>query len=246
MEKMTVDKHEFEELLAPSQVAKELGVSPATLRNYSTIVEKITANGDYYERNKRNSRLYRKQDLADLQALHKLSQDHGLTLQQAARQIFAVSEVKEDTADKQALSTEMMNDKQVIKLLEALSQTIANQNQAIKDLQEQLAKIQEQNQTLLESQKLAKPKSEVDPEIEALPDISGIVIQGQTKEEKSPEDKRKEVAADMMKSEDQVRDEILNKAKENAKKRATANVHRTLEDMQLPKKKKHWWQRFLN
>lgn len=40
--------------------------------------------------------------------------------------------------------------------------------------------------------------------------------------------------------------EILAKAKENAKKRATANVHRTLEDMQVPVAKKHWWQRFLN
>ena len=30
---------------------------------------------------------------------------------------------------------------------------------------------------------------------------------------------------------------------ENAKKRATANVHRTLEDMQLSTPKEHWWQR---
>ena len=61
------------------------------------------------------------------------------------------------------------------------------------------------------------------------------------------EEKRKEVERDAHKSEKELHDEILRKARENAqKKKASANVHRTLEDMQLPRKKAHWWQRFLN
>ena len=35
----------------------------------------------------------------------------------------------------------------------------------------------------------------------------------------------------------------VGEAKENAKKRATSNVHRTLEDMQLTDQKEHWWQK---
>ncbi len=48
---------------------------------------------------------------------------------------------------------------------------------------------------------------------------------------------------DMNKSQEQMHDEIMSKAKENAKKRATSNVHRTLEDMQLTDQKEHWWQK---
>lgn len=91
---MTSNKHEFEELAAPAAAAKELGISVATLRKYSLIVEKVTGNAEYYERTKQKARLYSKKDIKDLDDFHKLSKNNGLTLQEAARQIFAVSEKK--------------------------------------------------------------------------------------------------------------------------------------------------------
>ena len=39
---MTTNKHDFEELAAPKAAAQELGISVATLRKYSLIVEKVT------------------------------------------------------------------------------------------------------------------------------------------------------------------------------------------------------------
>ena len=101
--------------------------------------------------------------------------------------------------------------------------------------------IQKQNQDLIEAQKqLAAPKDNSD-KIAALPDISGMVSDDEPK--KDAAEKREEVKEDMHKSQEEMHDEIISKAKENAKKRATANVHRTLEDMQLPERKEHWWQR---
>lgn len=246
---MTSNKHDFEELVTPSVAAKELGISVATLRKYSLIVEKITGNSDYYERTKQKARLYRKQDINDLDAFQQLSKKSNLTLQEAARQIYAVSDKK--TEDKkraekeksQAIATDLMDTQEVVKLLNTLQQTIANQNQAIDSLQKQLTRVEKQNQELLEKQKelVAPADSEEKPALVA-PEEKNVEIP-QTREEER-EIKSKNESED----EDQVHDEIITKAKENAKKRATANVHRTLEDMQIPmkKRKKHWWQRFLN
>ena len=45
---MTTNKHDFEELAAPKAAAQELGISVATLRKYSLIVEKVTGKSDYF------------------------------------------------------------------------------------------------------------------------------------------------------------------------------------------------------
>lgn len=253
---MTSKKHDFEELDAPAAAAKKLGISVATLRKYSLIVEKVTGNNDYFERTKQKSRLYHQKDIDDLKAFHHLAKEKGLTLKEAARQIYAVSDPKQDKkakAEPKEKQNEVVDTQQVAKLLGALQQTIANQNEAIDSLQKQLNRIEKQNQDLLKTQKqLAAPKDDqdIDPKIAAMPDISGIVSSNDSAENKKPmtrEEKRREVEADKDKDEKQLHEEILSKARENAqKKRATANVHRTLEDMQLPGKKQHWWQRFLN
>ena len=242
---MTTNKHDFEELAAPKTATKELGISVATLRKYSLIVEKVTGNADYFARTKQKARLYHQKDINDLKAFHHLSKNSGLTLQEAARQIYAVSDAKNESKKEKKptpyTSTDVMDTQEVVKLLNTLQKTISNQNEAIVSLQKQLNVIQKQNQDLIEAQKqLAAPKDNSD-EIEALPDISGIVDGDNPK--KNEAEKREEVKEDMHKSQAEMRDEIISKAKENAKKRATANVHRTLEDMQLPEKKEHWWQR---
>ena len=242
---MTTNKHDFEELAAPKPAAKELGISVATLRKYSLIVEKVTGNSNYFARTKQKARLYHQKDIDDLKAFHRLSKNSGLTLQEAARQIYAVSDVKNESKKEKKqtpyTTTDVMDTQEVVKLLNTLQKTISNQNEAIVSLQKQLNVIQKQNQDLIEAQKqLAAPKDNSD-KIEALPDISGIVDSNDQKKDEA--EKREEVREDVHKSQEEMHDEIISKAKENAKKRATANVHRTLEDMQLPEPKEHWWQR---
>lgn len=239
--------HDFEELAAPKAAAEELGISVATLRKYSLIVEKVTGNPNYFARTKQKARLYHQKDIDDLKAFHRLSKNSGLTLQEAARQIYAVSDKKDEKPKEEPkkatpyTSRDVMDTKEVVKLLNTLQQTISNQNEAISSLQKQLNVIQKQNQDLIEAQKqLVAPKDNSD-KIAALPDISGMVSDDEPK--KDAAEKREEVKEDMHKSQEEMHDEIISKAKENAKKRATANVHRTLEDMQLPERKEHWWQR---
>lgn len=243
---MTTNKHDFEELAAPKAAAQELGISVATLRKYSLIVEKVTGNAQYFERTKQKARLYHQKDIDDLKAFHRLAKNSGLTLQEAARQIYAVSD--QDSSNKQPaayVANDVMDTKEVVKLLNTLQKTISNQNEAIISLQKQLNVIQKQNEDLIEAQKqLAAPKDNSDKFAE-LPDISSVVEADEVEEDqpKDPAQKRQEIEEDMHKSQEEVHDEIISKAKENAKKRATANVHRTLEDMQLPEKKEHWWQK---
>ncbi len=226
------------ELVNPSTAAAELKISVATLRKYSLIVEKTTGDSEYYARTSQRARLYSAQNIADLKAFHKLAKQSGLTLSDAAQQIFAVSDKKVDKKIEEQANA-LMDSKQVVKLLSALQQTIANQNQAIADLQKQVAEVQKQNAALIDSQKqLAAPQATED-----LPEMDEDFFDEEI-EEKTPEQKRSEVTEDMSKSEDEVRGAILKKAQENAAKRAKENVHRTLADMQLPKKK-HWWERFL-
>ncbi|MCX0291816.1 helix-turn-helix domain-containing protein [Lactobacillus kullabergensis] len=258
---MSEDKHNFEELTAPSATAKKLHISVATLRKYSLIVEKVTGKPDYYARTKQNARLYSKQDVQDLEDFHQLARDNGLTLQEAAQQVFAVTDKKDkpqhmDNGKKQ----EVMSTSQMVKLLNALQQTIGQQNTALSDLQKQLNRIEKQNKELLKKQKeLEKPQIKAagtDDDFSVLPDISGIVTDNGddiTDVQEMPEtkpltaaEKRAQVAQDEGKSSEQMHEEILAKAKENAEKSANSNAHRTLADMQIEPEKTHWWQRFLD
>lgn len=138
--------HNFEELEAPAKTAEELHISVATLRKYSLIVEKVTGNKDYYERTKQKARLYSAKDIEDLKAFKALSKKSDLTLQEAARQVFAISDKKTEEAKKSAklqkevaTNTATVDADQVVKLLTMLQNTIASQNKAIEDLQKQVA-----------------------------------------------------------------------------------------------------------
>lgn len=234
--------HNFEELEAPAKTAEELHISVATLRKYSLIVEKVTGNKDYYERTKQKSRLYSEKDIEDLKAFRALSKNADLTLQEAARQIFAVSdkkteEVKEAAKMQKSIATNTatVDADQVVKLLTMLQNTIASQNKAIEDLQKQVARVEAQNKKLIDrSHQLAEPESD---------DSTG-------KQEVNSKDQEaaKEISEEQ-KSEQEAHKEILRKARENEEKgrkqQVEENIHRTLAQMQIrPKKKHHWWDRF--
>lgn len=246
---MTKDKHGFEELTAPAATAKELQISVATLRKYSLIVEKVTGKPYYYKRTKQNARLYSEKDIQDLKDFHKLSQENGLTLQEAAQQIYVLSE--QSTEPQIAVvneQQEIMNAPEVTKLLNALQQTIGQQNAALESLQKQLNRIEKQNKDLLAQQKKLANTTATDDDLARLPDISGIVEDDQTADSSLSENAEKitQVANVEAKSSDEVHEEILAKAKENAEKNAHANAHRTLEDMQVEPEKQHWWKKFID
>lgn len=212
-------KHDFEELDQPAEAAKKLQISVATLRKYSLIVEKVTGKSDYFQRNKQNARLYHQKDIEDLDAFHKLAKSKGLTLKEAARQIYAVSEKKSPEPKADSEQKQLLDTQQVAKLLGALQQTIANQNQAIENLQKQLNKIEKQNQELLtKTQSQSETDKKIDEKIAALPDISGIVTNADD-QKTTAEQKREQVAEDINKSQEELHHEILAKAKENAQKR---------------------------
>ena len=230
--------HNFEEIEVPAKTAEELHISVATLRKYSLIVEKVTGNKDYYERTKQKSRLYSAKDIEDLKALIALSKNADLTLQEAARQIFAVSDKKTEEVKMQksvATNTATVDADQVVKLLTMLQNTIASQNKAIEDLQKQVARVEAQNKKLIDrSHQLAEPESDG------------------SKEKQEANNKDQEAAKEIteeQKSEQEAHEEILRKARENEEKRrkqqVEENIHRTLAQMQIrPKKKHHWWDRF--
>lgn len=84
--------------LTPAQAAEILGISVATLRKYSLIVEHSTNNTGYFERNKQNNRLYTQKNLDDFSKMVELGHGPKMTLQSAAKQIYPVSEAVEETA----------------------------------------------------------------------------------------------------------------------------------------------------
>lgn len=234
---MTKDEHDFEELTAPAATAKELQISVATLRKYSLIIEKVTSKPNYYARTKQNARLYSKKDIQDLKDFHKLAQDNGLTLREAAQQIFAISDKNQESHEKDDdKKQEVMTASQVMKLLTALQQTIGQQNAALKKMQKQLNQVEKQNQDLLTKQQKLGTSTANEDDFASLPDISGIVADNNL---------TSKIDDDGAKSSEQVHEEILSKAKENAEKQVV-NEHRTLSDMQVETEKKHWWQKFFD
>jgi Uncharacterized protein conserved in bacteria with the myosin-like domain len=85
-------------LLTPAQAAKDLGISVATLRKYSLIVERTTDNSQYFERNSQNNRLYTSKNIEDFKEMVKLSHGPKMTLETSAKQIYPTADVK-DTSD---------------------------------------------------------------------------------------------------------------------------------------------------
>jgi len=88
-------------LLTPAQAAKDLGISVATLRKYSLIVERTTDNTKYFERNSQNNRLYTQKNIEDFKEMVKLSHGPKMTLETSAVQIYPTTDVKKPVEEKQ-------------------------------------------------------------------------------------------------------------------------------------------------
>ena len=203
-----------------SEAAKQLGVSEATLRKYSQIVEKVTANPAYFTHVK-NARRYSAENLADLKKMQEMNKE-GKVLDQAAQELFAGEQVAEDSkADE----------------LQELKKNLAQKDEEIAALKAQVAEL---------AQAMAPAENKADPadDVLDLPDFDDLEDLGEAKEPYRPltaEEKRAQVVADMGKSTEEVRRDIMDKVQENAQK--ARPEFRTLADMQLKPKKTPWWKK---
>lgn len=211
-----------EKMLVTSQVAKQLGISVATLRKYSSEIEQVTGNHMYFVRNNKQSRMYTPQNVRLLQTVLTLINQKKLPYKEAISQLFEVhASDKMPQVNKVNSSYNMIDAKQVVQLLGMLQKTIEQQNEAISSLQTQMQELSQQNSRLLDNSQ-TKVDKEVDPKILAMPDISGVE------------------PVETKKTAEEIHEEILRKARENQQKHPNAMMHRTLADMQL-QDDKHWW-----
>lgn len=130
-------------LLTPAQAAKDLGISVATLRKYSLIVERTTENSKYFERNSQNNRLYTQKNIEDFKEMVKLSHGPKMTLETSAMQIYPTSEHKNQTEAKQDDEINAMQT--TIAKLESENK---KREVTIKELQEELTDAQKAKEQL--------------------------------------------------------------------------------------------------
>ncbi|CAJ1202064.1 hypothetical protein [Companilactobacillus paralimentarius] len=132
-------------LLTPAQAAKDLGISVATLRKYSLIVERTTENSKYFERNSQNNRLYTQKNIEDFREMVKLSHGPKMTLETSAMQIYPTSEVKKD-------KTEDGQQEAKVKELQVTVAKLESENKkrelTIKELQDELNDAQKAKEEL--------------------------------------------------------------------------------------------------
>lgn len=210
-----------EKYFSPSEVADKLGISAATLRKYSLIVEEAAGGDDYFVRNNQKARLYTEKNIADLKKLQSESKQGEKTLKEIAREIFdapnIIAQEQPDTLNE--------TNSELIKTLQQMQETMLQQNKVIQELNQKVNEL-EQNPP---AGNISQPKnivSEIDFD-DDLPDMEEL--------KKAQEEMNPNVDA---------RSEIMRKSLENAEKGVTSDTPRTLADMQLPKEKNHWWNRF--
>ncbi|CAJ1203189.1 hypothetical protein [Companilactobacillus nantensis] len=155
-------------LLTPAQAAKDLGISVATLRKYSLIVEKTTENSKYFERNSQNNRLYTQKNIEDFKEMVKLSHGPKMTLETAAVQIYPATDVKPEADAKQsdeisALQTtvaklESENKKRELTIKE-LQQELTDAQKAKEQLQAELATLKQQAEEKAENTDVKKDEN---------------------------------------------------------------------------------------
>lgn len=130
-------------LLTPAQAAKDLGISVATLRKYSLIVERTTKNNQYFERNSQNNRLYTSKNIEDFKEMVKLSHGPKMTLETSAMQIYPTADVKETVDVKQ--NDEISDLHTTIAKLESENK---KRELTIKELQQELTDTQKSKEQL--------------------------------------------------------------------------------------------------
>ena len=155
-------------LLTPAQAAKDLGISVATLRKYSLIVERTTENSKYFERNSQNNRLYTQKNIEDFKEMVKLSHGPKMTLETSAVQIYPAAETKTDAETKQngeisemqttIAKLESENKKRELTIKE-LQQELSDAQKSKEQLQAELDTLKQQAEEKAENQDVQKDEN---------------------------------------------------------------------------------------
>lgn len=218
-----------EKFFSPSEVADALGISAATLRKYSLIVEDVANGTDYFARNNQKARLYTQQNLDDLKKLQNESKKGEKTLKEIAQEIFIGNKSPENISQ-EPISPQENNE--LIKTLQQMQQTMMEQNKIIQQLNQKVNEL-EQNPDIAGKNSA--------PEIISQDDLK---IKSVDLDDDLPDLEELKKAQEEMKPNVDARAEIMRKSYENAEKGNISETPRTLADMQLPKEKNHWWNRF--
>lgn len=160
-------------LLTPAQAAKDLGISVATLRKYSLIVERTTKNGKYFERNSQNNRLYTQKNIEDFKEMVKLSHGPKMTLETSAAQIYPAPAADGDKQSDTKQDDEVANLQTTIAKLESENKkrelTINDLKQELTDVQKSKEQLQVELDTLKQQaeEKIENKVAEKDENIKA-------------------------------------------------------------------------------
>jgi hypothetical protein len=204
--------------LTPAQAAEILGISVATLRKYSLIVEHSTNNGGYFERNKQNNRLYTQKNIDDFNKMVELGHGPKMTLESAAKQIYPVSEANNDGTTDASNGTHNAQVANLENTIKELRANIEQQDRVIQNLSKKIIKLQEETGAEETDEKLEKDKK--------YQEYLKTVRQAKEKKAKADEANKDD-----------------DKSKKEAGKDANLN---TLVNMQVTdEKKEHWWNRFI-
>lgn len=84
---------DFIEYISPNVAAKKLGIAVTTLRKYSSLIEKLSGNKSYFERDSNNSRLYTHIDVSVLKRVIALKVRPDFSLEKSIKQALSENDV---------------------------------------------------------------------------------------------------------------------------------------------------------
>ncbi len=209
--------------LTPAQAAEILGISVATLRKYSLIVEHSTNNPGYFERNKQNNRLYTQKNLDDFNKMVELGHGPKMTLQSAAAQIYPISDDSEPETPEASNGTHNAQVANLENTIKELRANIDQQDRVIENLSKKLLKFQEGDSEGSENQ-AEKQMSERDRKYQ---EYLQQVREAKEKKERADAENAANGSG------------YSNVAGQDAKLKTLVNMQVTNE------KKDHWWNRFI-
>lgn len=150
----------FIEYIAPNIAAKKIGVAPTTLRKYSSLIENLSGNLNYFERDSNNSRLYSRNDVATIKRVISLKKRPNISLKSALKQaleendIASVSDTDSqlgsDTSTDTTAELQLASDDK-IKQYETLINQLVESNLKLSDqLETAIKRIEKHDKNLLE------------------------------------------------------------------------------------------------
>lgn len=147
---------DFIEYISPNVAAKKLGIAVTTLRKYSSLIEKLSGNKSYFERDSNNSRLYTHIDVSVLKRVIALKVRPDFSLEKSIKQALSENDVASVSDTDIRFESDTKNDLQPIqddklKQYEALINQLVESNLKLSgQLEKAIEKIENHDKKLLE------------------------------------------------------------------------------------------------